>query len=167
MSFTKRSTLGGGALLALALLFIGLTIVFGTALRGWRIDLTQNRLYTTAPGTIKILKGLKEPINLYFFYSEKAVNNLPELKTYGNRVRDLLRELAARSNGNLRLSVVDPQPFSDDEDRAAELGLRGAPFGPDGAEHLLLKRRHQLRPMVIRPSSSSIRAKRNSPSTTW
>ncbi len=132
MNFTKRSTLGGGALLALALLFIGLTILFGTALRGWRIDLTQNGLYTTAPGTIKILKGLKEPINLYFFYSEKSVNNLPELKTYGNRVRDLLQELAARSNGNLRLSVIDPQPFSDDEDRAAELGVRGAPSGPDG-----------------------------------
>jgi ABC-type uncharacterized transport system involved in gliding motility auxiliary subunit len=128
----KRSTLGGGALIALALLFIGLTILFGSVLRGWRIDLTQNGLYTTAPGTVKILKGLKEPVNLYLFYSEKAVNTLPELKTYGNRVRDLLQELAARSNGNLRLSIVDPQPFSDDEDRAAELGVRGTPVGQDG-----------------------------------
>jgi len=42
----KRSTLGGGTLLALALLFIGLTILFNHALRGWRLDLTQNRLYT-------------------------------------------------------------------------------------------------------------------------
>ena len=47
---TKRSTLGGGALLALALLFIGLTVLFGYALRGWRLDLTENRLYTIAPG---------------------------------------------------------------------------------------------------------------------
>ena len=36
----KRSTLGGGALLALALLFIGLTVLFNYALRGWRLDLT-------------------------------------------------------------------------------------------------------------------------------
>jgi ABC-type uncharacterized transport system involved in gliding motility auxiliary subunit len=129
---TKRSTLGGGALIALALLFIGLTVLFGSVLRGWRVDLTQNGLYTTAPGTVKILRELKEPVNLYFFYSEKAVNNLPELKTYGNRVRELLQELAARSNGNLRLSVIDPQPFSDEEDRAAELGVRGAPVGQDG-----------------------------------
>jgi len=129
---TKRSTLGGGALIALALLFIGLTVLFGSVLRGWRVDLTQNGLYTTAPGTVKILGGLNEPVNLYFFYSEKAVNNMPELKTYGNRVRELLQELAARSNGNLRLSVIDPQPFSDDEDRAAELGVRGAPVGQDG-----------------------------------
>ena len=129
---TKRSTLGGGALIALALLFIGLTVLFGSVLRGWRLDLTQNGLYTTAPGTVKILRELKEPVNLYFFYSEKSVNNLPELKTYGNRVRELLQELTARSNGNLRLSVIDPQPFSDDEDRAAELGVRGAPVGQDG-----------------------------------
>ena len=129
---TKRSTLGGGALIALALLFIGLTILFGSVVRGWRIDLTQNGLYTTAPGTVKILKGLKEPVNLYFFYSEKAVNTLPELKTYGNRVRDLLQEMVARSNGNLRLSIIDPQPYSDDEDRAAELGVRGQPVSQDG-----------------------------------
>ncbi|MEJ0035497.1 MAG: Gldg family protein [Gammaproteobacteria bacterium] len=123
---TKRS-LGGGALIALALLFVGLTILFGSLLRGWRLDLTQNGLYSTAPGTERLLKGLKEPVNLYFFYSEKAANGVPEIKTYGNRVRDLLQELVARSNGNLRLSIIDPQPFSDDEDRATELGVRGAP----------------------------------------
>src|SRR5688572_4468066 len=129
---TKRSTLGGGALIALALLFIGLTVLFGNVLRGWRVDLTENGLYTTASGTERILKGLKEPINLYFFYSEKAINNVPELKPYGQRVKELLQEMAARSGGNLRLSVVDPQPFSDEEDRAAELGVRGAPVGQDG-----------------------------------
>ncbi len=131
---TKRSTLGGGALLALALLFIGLTVVFGHLFRGWRLDLTQNGLYTTAPGTESILKGLKEPINLYFFYSEKAAGTLPELKTYGNRVREFLEELAARSNGKLRLAVIDPQPFSEDEDRASELGVRGAPTGSPGQQ---------------------------------
>jgi ABC-type uncharacterized transport system involved in gliding motility auxiliary subunit len=92
---TKRSTLGGGALIALALLFIGLTVLFGTVLRGWRVDLTENGLYTTAPGTERILKGLKEPINLYFFYSEKAINNVPELKPYGQRVKELLQEMVA------------------------------------------------------------------------
>jgi ABC-type uncharacterized transport system involved in gliding motility auxiliary subunit len=129
---TKRSTLGGGALIALALLFIGLTVLFGSVLRGWRIDLTQNGLYTTAPGTVKILKDLKEPVNLYFFYSENAINNVPELKPYGNRVKELLQEMVARSSGNLRLSVIDPQPFSDEEDRATELGVRGAPVTQDG-----------------------------------
>jgi ABC-type uncharacterized transport system involved in gliding motility auxiliary subunit len=125
----KRSTLGGGTLLALALLFIGLTVLFNYALRGWRLDLTQNRLYTTAPGTDRVLANIKEPINLYFFFSEKAAGQLPQLKTYGTRVREFLEELAGRSNGKLRLHVIDPQPFSEEEDRAAELGVRGAPLG--------------------------------------
>ncbi len=92
---TKRSTLGGGTLLALALLFIGLTMLFNYALRGWRLDLTQNRLYTTAPGTGRILASIKEPINLYFFFSrEDAQRSSRQLKTYGERVREFLEELA-------------------------------------------------------------------------
>ena len=128
----KRSALGGGALIALALLFIGLTILFDHALRGWRIDLTQNHLYSTAPGTDRVLKSLREPVNLYFFYSEKAASQIPLLKAYGGHVREFLEELAARSNGKLLLHIIDPQPFSEDEDRASELGVRGTPLGGSG-----------------------------------
>jgi ABC-type uncharacterized transport system involved in gliding motility auxiliary subunit len=125
----KRSTLGGGTLLALALLFIGLTVLFNYALRGWRLDLTHNRLYTTSPGTDRVLANIKEPINLYFFFSQKTASGIPELNTYGVRVREFLQELASRSNGKLHLHVIDPQPFSEEEDRAAELGVRGVPLG--------------------------------------
>jgi ABC-type uncharacterized transport system involved in gliding motility auxiliary subunit len=130
----KRSTLGGGTVLALALLFVALTVLFNYALRGWRLDLTQNRLYTTAAGTDRVLGSIKEPINLYFFFSERAAGQLPQLKTYGVRVREFLEELAGRSNGRLHLHVIDPQPFSEEEDRAAELGVRGAPLGASGGQ---------------------------------
>jgi ABC-type uncharacterized transport system involved in gliding motility auxiliary subunit len=131
---TKRSISGGVALLALALLFIAITVLANYALRGWRLDLTENRLYTTAPGTDRILKGIREPINLYFFFSEKTANQLPQLKSYGIRVREFLEELAARSNGKVRLHVIDPQPFSEEEDRADELGVDGTPVGASGAK---------------------------------
>ncbi len=133
---TRRITLGAGLLVALALLFVGLTILFNHTLRGWRLDLTQNRLYTTAPGTDRILGSIKEPINLYFFYSEKAIQQSPELEVYGPRVRDFLEELVSRSNGKLRLHIIDPQPFSEEEDRAAELGVRGVPAGNGGTLYL-------------------------------
>jgi gliding motility-associatede transport system auxiliary component len=130
---TKRLTLGGTTLVALALLFIGLTLLFNYSLRGWRLDLTQNHLYTIAPGTDRILKNIKEPINLYFFFSEKGANQIPQLKAYGVRVRELLEELQARSSGHVRLHVIDPAPFSEDEDRASELGLRSTPLGATGS----------------------------------
>ena len=132
----KRSTLGGGTLLALALLFAGITLVSGYVLSSWRIDLTQNRLYTTARGTDRILRGLKEPLNLYLFYSAATGSQYPQVASYANRVRDLLREFAARSNGRIRLHFVDPQPFSADEDRAAELGVRSVNVGGNAGNAL-------------------------------
>jgi ABC-type uncharacterized transport system involved in gliding motility auxiliary subunit len=132
----KRSTLGGGTLIALALLFTGITLLSGYALRSWRIDLTQNRLYTTAPGTDRILRGLKEPINLYLFYSAGTGSQYPQVASYATRVRDLLREFAARSNGRIHLHFVDPQPFSADEDRAAELGVRSVNVGGNAGNAL-------------------------------
>ncbi len=84
-----------------------------TCCAGWRVDLTQNGLYSTAPGTERILKGLKEPVNLYFFYSEKAANGIPDIKTYGNRVS----RPAAGTGG-----ALERQPATVDHRSAAVLG---------------------------------------------
>lgn len=124
-----RRTYGAGALLALAVLFIGLTILITFVLRGARIDLTESNLYSIAPGTQRIVSSLKEPINLYFFFSQDASAESPQLRAYAQRVRELLEEMAQRSKGKLKLSVVDPKPFSEDEDRAAEFGLQAVPVG--------------------------------------
>jgi ABC-type uncharacterized transport system involved in gliding motility auxiliary subunit len=108
------------------------TILIGFVLRGARFDLTANRLYTIAPGTQHIVSSLKEPINLYFFFSQEATSQSPPLRAYAQRVRELLEEMARRSQGKIKLSVIDPAPFSEDEDRAAEFGLTAAPAGPYG-----------------------------------
>jgi ABC-type uncharacterized transport system involved in gliding motility auxiliary subunit len=124
-----RKTYGAGALVALAVLFIGVTILITFVLRGARIDLTESNLYSIAPGTQNIVSSLKEPINLYFFFSQEASAESPQLRAYAQRVRELLEEMAQRSKGNLKLTVVDPKPFSEDEDRAAEFGLQAVPMG--------------------------------------
>jgi ABC-type uncharacterized transport system involved in gliding motility auxiliary subunit len=126
---TARKTYGAGALVALAVLFIGVTILITFVLRGARIDLTESNLYSIAPGTQRIVSSLKEPINLYFFFSQEASAESPQLRAYAQRVRELLEEMAQRSKGNLKLTVVDPKPFSEDEDRAAEFGLQAVPMG--------------------------------------
>lgn len=127
-----RKTYGAGALLAIAVLFIGLTIIIAFVLRGARFDFTESRLYTIAPGTQNIVSSLKEPINLYFFFSQEATSQSPPLRAYAQRVRELLEEIARRSKGKIKLNVIDPAPFSEDEDRAAEFGLTAAPAGPYG-----------------------------------
>ena len=127
-----RKTYGATALFALAALFIGIVLLSTFALRGARIDLTESNLYSIAPGTQRILSSLQEPVNLYFFFSQDATREDPQLRAYSQRVRELLEELAQRSKGKVRLSVVDPKPFSEDEDRASEFGLVAAPVRPGG-----------------------------------
>jgi len=122
------------ALLVLAVAFLALMVVATFLLRGMRIDLTENDLYTVAPGTKRVLSGLDEPINLYFFFSEEPSRELPALRAYAQRVRELLEEMAQRSNGKVRLTVIDPQPFSDEEDRATQFGLAAAPVGSKGQQ---------------------------------
>ena len=131
---TKRSTLGWSAVAALALAFIGLTIVFNYSLAGWQLDLTQNRLYTISPGTDRILQSIREPIDLYFYYSANTAQSIPQIRPYGQRVHDFLEELAQRSDGKIHLHVIDPQPYSVDEDRATELGVTGTALNDAGTK---------------------------------
>jgi ABC-type uncharacterized transport system involved in gliding motility auxiliary subunit len=102
-------------------------------LHGMRLDLTQNKLYTLTPGTQQVLGELKEPINLYFYFSrDAAAKQAPLIMPYATRVREFLEEIAARSAGKVHLHVIDPQPFSEDEDRAGEFGLQSLQGGSSG-----------------------------------
>jgi len=120
----RRTGFGVGGLIALAVLFLAVVMLSNLLLRGMRLDLTQNRLYTLSPGTSEVLAQLNEPVNLYFYFSrDVAAKQAPLLLPYATRVREFLEETAARSGGKVRLRVIDPQPFSDEEDRAGGFGL--------------------------------------------
>jgi ABC-type uncharacterized transport system involved in gliding motility auxiliary subunit len=128
----NRRTLTGGSLVLLGVLLVAVLTIGNVVLRGARIDLTGNRLYTLSEGTKNILADIDEPINLYFFYSDRATQDIPLLRNYSLRVRELLEEMAAKSGGKLRLNVIDPLPFSEDEDRASGFGLQALPVGKGG-----------------------------------
>jgi ABC-type uncharacterized transport system involved in gliding motility auxiliary subunit len=122
-----------GGLVLLAVLFLGVVMLSNVGLRGMRLDLTQNKLYTLSSGTQQVLRDLKEPVNLYFYFSrDVAAKQSPLILPYAARVREFLEEISARAGGKVHLHVVDPQPFSDDEDRAAEFGLQPLPVGNGG-----------------------------------
>jgi ABC-type uncharacterized transport system involved in gliding motility auxiliary subunit len=125
--------MGVGGLILLAVLFLGVVMLSNVGLRGMRLDLTQNKLYTLSSGTQQVLRDLKEPVNLYFYFSrDVAAKQSPLILPYATRVREFLEEISARAAGKINLHVVDPQPFSDDEDRAAEFGLQPLPAGNGG-----------------------------------
>jgi ABC-type uncharacterized transport system involved in gliding motility auxiliary subunit len=132
MSTFDRRTLAGSSLLSLALLFVAAVVLSGVLFRGARLDLTDNQLYTLSDGTRNVVGKLEEPINLTFYFSDSLAQGSPQLRTYANRVRELLEEIAAVSGGKVTLQVIDPLPFSEDEDRATSAGLQGVPLGNGG-----------------------------------
>jgi len=123
---------GAGILIALVL-FLAVNILAHIIFKSARIDLTDNDLYTLSQGTKNIVKEFDEPITLRFFFSEKIATGIPQLSNYAKRVRELLEEYQNESNGKVRLIVIDPEPFTENEDQAVEFGLQGVPIDSAGS----------------------------------
>ena len=130
----NRNLISGLGLALLAMAFLMVTLLNNLWFSGVRVDLTENKLFTLAAGTREIVQQIDEPINLYFFFSEKASEDLTTLRAYANRVRELLQEYALLAPGKINLQFIDPEPFSDAEDRAAAFGLQGVPVNNAGDE---------------------------------
>ncbi|WP_309228723.1 GldG family protein [Roseomonas sp. KE2513] len=121
-----------GALLAVAVLAVGINLLADRFLARARIDLTEQHLYTLSDGTRQVLGNLKDPITLRLFYSRRLGAAVPVFGAYADRVREMLREYVSLSNGKLRLEILDPEPFSETEDRALAAGLQGVPLDNAG-----------------------------------
>ncbi len=92
-----------------------------------RIDLTAERAYTLSPGTRAILAKLDTPVQIRF-YCTRGENSMPVmLKTYAQRVEDLLGEYRQASKGHIEIQKLDPVPDSDAEDSAKLDGVEGQP----------------------------------------
>ncbi|MFN0132131.1 MAG: GldG family protein [Phycisphaerales bacterium] len=125
----KRILLSTVGLVAVLALFLAVNIL-AVGVRGVRADLTEKSLYTLAQGSKNIARQLDEPITLTLYYSEKQANDLPaQYKSYGARVREVLREFTLASKGKIKLVTINPEAFSDEEDKAVAAGLVGVPTG--------------------------------------
>lgn len=109
-----------------------LSVIIISLLPSLRIDLTEDNLYSLSDGTRDIVTNLENPLEIMFFYSESATEDVPQIRSYGTRVQELLREIIIASNGRLSLNVIDPEPFSEDEDLATEFGIQAVPVSQGG-----------------------------------
>lgn len=128
----KRVMYSGAGLLLIALAFLAFNTFSSLVFTDARLDLTEQKLYTISEGTETILDGLEQPIELHFFYSDAATKDLVALRNYARRVEEMLRAYEREADGKLKLHVIDPQPFSEQEDRAAEFGLQAVPLNQGG-----------------------------------
>ena len=127
----SKSLFSGIGLIAIAVVLV-ISVAIISALPGLRIDLTEDRLYSLADGTRNIVSNLEHPIEFMFFYSESLTEDVPQIRSYGTRVQELLREIVIASNGNLSMRTIDPEPFSEDEDLATQYGVQAVPVSQGG-----------------------------------
>jgi gliding motility-associatede transport system auxiliary component len=122
----KALTAGRVALIAAALgavIFVCANVISAQVFRNTRIDLTRQHIYSLSQGTRSLLAGLDDPVRFRLFLSQGLLKQAPQISAFAGRVRSLLDSYVAAARGNIILEVVDPKPFSEEEDRAVAFGL--------------------------------------------
>src|SRR4249919_2330207 len=94
-------------LVALALLLVAFNYLLSRVPA--RADLTDGKLYTLSDGTKKILRNLQAPVKVKLYISQGESVPVP-LRSFAQRVEDLVREFAAASQGNLIIERYNPRP---------------------------------------------------------
>jgi ABC-type uncharacterized transport system involved in gliding motility auxiliary subunit len=106
LSFIERRSARYGTNMALMILIVlGIVAVVAllSANHNWRLDATQNKRYSLAPQTVKLLRELKEPVKAYAFYQEADPSRAA--------AEDLLNLYKYQSNGQLSFEFIDPDRF--------------------------------------------------------
>jgi len=86
------------------------------------VDLTEGKLYTLSPGSKKILQNLQSPVKLKL-YASRGESVPVTLRSFSQRVADLVSELRKESRGKLEVELLDPRPDSEIEDAAQLDGI--------------------------------------------
>src|SRR5437868_1457092 len=107
-------------LIALALILVAFNYLLSRA--PVRVDLTDGKLYTLSDGTKKILRNLPTPVKVKLYISQGE--SVPvQLRSFAQRVEDLVREFKAVAGPNLIVERYNPRPDSEEEDAAQLDGI--------------------------------------------
>lgn len=127
-----RTTLAWGAIALAAVLLLSINLLSSLLFKNVKADLTADRLFTISDGTKSVLAKIDEPIGLRVYYTRKLGEVAPLYGKYFERVKALLEQYRDLSGGKLQLTFLEPEAFSDVEDRAVAGGLRGVRLNQDG-----------------------------------
>lgn len=105
---------------SLALILISVNAVAGAATR--RVDCTSERLYSLAPTTLEVLKGIKSdrPVRIHAFISPEVPRNYAATRT---SLIGILRQIDQEGGDAVRVRIVSTDKFSKEADEAKKYGI--------------------------------------------
>src|SRR5438067_10004597 len=107
-------------LVALALILVAFNYLLSRV--PGRVDLTSGKLYTLSDGTRKILRNLQSPVKVKLYISQGE--SVPvQLRSFAQRVEDLVREFKSVAGANFVIERYNPRPDSEEEDAAQLDGI--------------------------------------------
>ncbi len=112
------------ALIVLLFIFIFSNIIVAAVFRQFRIDMTEENIYSLSSGTKNILHKLEENITLKFYFSKTETVAVPFIKNYATNVRDILNEYKNSGGGKIILEIYDPRPDSEEQEWAEKFGIK-------------------------------------------
>ncbi len=127
-----RRTLAWGSIISAAVILLAVNLYSGSALRHLKADLTEEGLFSISDGTRDVLRSIDEPIRVQVYFSRILGESAPSYARYFDRVRSTLKQYSDISDGRLELTFINPEPFSDAEDRAVAAGLRAVRLNQAG-----------------------------------
>lgn len=123
VSHRLRSSVAISILACFVVLF-GIHLTVG---KSWFLDTTEEGLYTLSEGTRTIVSSLPEPVTVRLYYSRALGQQAPQYGVFADRILELLKAYQDLSHGKLKVHIYNPTPFSDQEDEAISIGLKGIP----------------------------------------
>ncbi|MBF96332.1 MAG: hypothetical protein CMJ13_03805 [Pelagibacterales bacterium] len=113
------------------IIFISINIIASRIIVNKKIDLTEDNLFTLSSNTKNILKNLNEQIKIQFFFSDSLSKDIPQIRDFERRVRELMSSYTKLSK-NIKLEIFDPMPFTELEDLATSYGIQGLQLNQEG-----------------------------------
>ncbi len=117
MNVKKYETLIYSAVGLAALFLILVAFNYLVSASSVRADLTEGKLYTLSDGTKRILRGLSSPVKVKLYFSQGESVPVP-LRSFADRVEDVVREFKSAAGSNLIVEKYNPKPDSEEEDAA-------------------------------------------------
>ena len=127
----RGASKGAVGIVVLAVIIVAADVILSAL--PLRADLTAEKLYTLSDGSKAVLSKLEEDVTIKYYISSSAADMPMALKTYGQRVENLLKEYVRASGGRVALEAYDPKPDSDAEEWAQRYGIEPQTVNPFGS----------------------------------
>lgn len=120
------------------ILFFALNVIGNSSLKQYDVDFTEDNIFALSKTSKDIIRDIAEPVTLRFFYSRQSTNGFPALKSHAERIRAVLERYVSASHGKIKLQVIDPEAYTDDEDLAVGYGIKGIDLNNGAGDKLYL-----------------------------